>query len=249
MSTNKLITPHSLLSGLVDLLYPPCCLFCEQGLPAGSQSRFCASCLAKLHQPQADQCPRCAASYPIKQFIVNGCPLCRQEKYSFAQTVAFGKYDGVLRETILRMKRLPGETLGGFVTELFAAEKGGQLSEWNCDAVVPVPLHWTRRFWRGYNQAAVIARVLAGKLGKPYRGSWLWRYRQTPMQTQVSPTERRHNLRQAFRARLPANHKGCRVLLVDDVMTTGSTADACAKALVRSGAGAVYLAVLARAIG
>jgi ComF family protein len=240
---------RDLFSGLVDLLYPPSCVFCERGLLAGSQAKFCDSCLSELHKLGGDQCPRCAASYPYSQFFFDGCPLCRQEKYSFSQTIAFGKYDGLLRDTILRMKHLPGEALGSFVTDLFATEKGNQLSAWNCGAIVPVPLHWTRRWWRGYNQAAVVARVLVDKLGKPYRSSWLWRYRQTPMQTQVSPTERRSNLRKAFRARIPERHKGCKVLLVDDVMTTGSTADACARALLRAGASEVCLAVLARAAG
>ena len=116
-------------------------------------------------------------------------------------------------------------------------------------AVVPVPLHWTRRLWRGYNQSETMGRAVASRLKLSFHTGWLWRKLQTPLQASVTPTQRRKNLREAMRARLPATMKGKRVLLVDDVMTTGATADACSRALLAAGVGGVQVMVVARAVG
>jgi ComF family protein len=177
------------------------------------------------------------------------CYFCQDESYAFTQALTLGKYDRGLREMILRMKHPPGESIGYHLTSQLVKDMEERLKSWPVEAVVPVPLHWSRRLWRGYNQASVIAEVLARRLGKPCRPRWLWRRRQTPPQYTVTTEERRRNLRQAFASRLPSSMKGRNILLADDVMTTGSTADACARALKAAGAGEVYVVVLARATG
>jgi ComF family protein len=113
------------------------------------------------------------------------------------------------------------------------------------DLVVPVPLHWRRRWQRGYNQSAALAHGLASGLRLPCRPRALRRIRSTPMQTQQTPAARRHNLRGAFRA-MPAV-KDYSVLLVDDVLTTGSTVSEASRALLQAGARCVTVAVVARA--
>jgi ComF family protein len=178
-----------------------------------------------------------------------GCPHCAKQEYCFSGAIAWRSYQGVLRECILRMKQSSGEPLAYRLAQLFANEARDSLMARNLDVVVPVPLHWSRRLWRGYNQAAVPAQVLASSLGKPYRASYLWRYRQTPSQRSLSPEERRKNVRKAFRASIPARYRNLTILLVDDVMTTGSTADACSRVLLNAGARNVWVAVLVRAVG
>jgi ComF family protein len=113
------------------------------------------------------------------------------------------------------------------------------------EVVVPVPLHWLRRWGRGYNQSEAVARALADRLGLPCR-TWLVRTRPTPTQRAQSAAARWENVRGAFRARRGAALQGTRVLLVDDVLTTGATGDAAATALRQAGAAQVVLAVLAR---
>ncbi len=113
------------------------------------------------------------------------------------------------------------------------------------DAIVPVPLHWRRRWQRGFNQSELLARALARRTGVPVLPA-LWRTRATPAQAGLSNTRRRQNMAAAFDCRRPERVQGKRLLLIDDVMTTGSTATACAGALKRAGAAGVSLLTLAR---
>ena len=115
------------------------------------------------------------------------------------------------------------------------------------ELVVPLPRHWWRRLERGYNQSTALARGLTDRLGLPSPVSCLRRIRHTATQTRLSATARHANVRGAFRAALPHHLQGKAVLLVDDVMTTGSTASEAARALRDAGAGSVIVAVLARA--
>ena len=114
------------------------------------------------------------------------------------------------------------------------------------DLVAPVPLHWRRTWWRGYNQAAAVAEQLARMIGVPSSRRCLRRIRHTPQQLQPSAAARRENVRGAFRVRRGANVVGKRILLVDDVMTTGSTASEASRTLREAGAVEVAVAVLAR---
>jgi ComF family protein len=121
-----------------------------------------------------------------------------------------------------------------------------RLREFAIGLVVPVPLHWRRRFSRGHNQSAAVARELARGLGVEFAPRALRRIRQTPQQIQPSAAARRENVRGAFRVNPGARLVGRTVLLVDDVMTTGSTASEAARTLRSAGAGNVVAAVLAR---
>ncbi len=115
------------------------------------------------------------------------------------------------------------------------------------DVVIPAPLHWRRRLSREFNQAALIARGLAAAIGIPCRPSWMRRTKATAAQTGLTDEDRYRNMRGAFRVAPTAKLRGRRVLLVDDVMTTGSTLAACARAVKRAGAESAAAAVLARA--
>jgi ComF family protein len=147
------------------------------------------------------------------------------------------------------MKHRSGELLAEVVGALWAEQTEARLREVRADIVVPVPLHWRRRLARGYNQSEALARAVADRLGLPCRPSLLRRVRHTPQQTQQSPAGRRDNVRGAFAARLGRAFAGKSILLVDDVMTTGSTASEAARALREDGAARVVVAVLARAQG
>lgn len=233
--------------GLLQLLYPGQCIVCGVAL-LPEPSRFCARCREVLTMDPFPSCPRCAAT--IGPFALatlrDGCSHCRQTSYRFERVLRLGPYEGLLRDVILRLKHLQGDVLAELVGELWAEHVESALRDVHADVVVPVPLHWWRRWRRGYNQSLALARGLAARLHIACRPRVLRRIRNTPMQTQQTPSARPVNVRGAFRAKGNIL-AGKTVLLVDDVMTTGSTANEAAGALRAAGVSHVVLAVLARA--
>jgi ComF family protein len=240
---------RDLLVGAQHLVYPGCCLLCGQPL-AVEQSHFCTLCHQGLFTDSDSTCPRCAGTIGPFAMIEGRCQACRKESFAFEQALRLGRYNGLLREVILRLKKQRGEGLAELLGECWAKEAAARFASLQFDVLVPVPLHWRRRWQRGYNQSAALCRGLATSLGVPFHLSWLRRVRHTPRQTNnPTPAERKANVRGAFRARSRAPLAGRTILLVDDVMTTGATASEAARALRAGGASRVVVAVLARAQG
>lgn len=235
---------RTLWYGLLHLLYPSACSICQTVLPAQG-GPFCPACRQALTNDSDTLCPRCAATIGPYTQVTAGCPHCRNESFAFDAAVRLGRYENVLRDVVLRLKHLTGEELAEVVGRFWAEHARVQLQALGAELVVPIPLHWIRRWWRGYNQSEALARSLAKGLNLPCRPGGLCRVRSTPFQTQQDAGARRQNVRQAFRAR-PRQVKGQTVLLVDDVMTTGSTASEAAAALRKAGARRVVVAVLAQ---
>jgi ComF family protein len=231
-------------SGLLQLVYPAFCRACGVSLPA-EQRHFCRRCRDELAADPYPSCPRCANSVGPFTHLGDGCPGCRDAGFHFEQAIRLGPYDGLLRELILRMKEPTGEELAECLGELWVEQRETRLRALEATLVVPVPLHWRQRWRRGYNQSAALAGVLADRLGLPCRPRWLARIRHTPQQSAQPPAQRRVNVRGAFRARRHVQLQGQCVLLVDDVLTTGSTASEAARALRDAGAQRVVVAVLA----
>lgn len=166
--------------------------------------------------------------------------MCRLGLRNFDNAYCYGAYEGVLRELIHLYKYAGMRPLAAPLGELLGAALP---RDERFDVVVPVPLHWRRRWSRGFNQSELLARLTAKRCGVPMRAA-LRRMRATDAQAGLSNSRRRRNVAGAFRAR--ESLAGKRVLLVDDVMTTGATASACAAALKRAGARSVALLALAR---
>ena len=235
-------------NGILDLVFPAACWACNQLLDNGHIS-FCADCKTALLVDPLLSCPRCAGTVGPFTAQLDGCHQCRFEEFKFASAARLGPYEGLLRELILRMKKLSGEMLAEKVGSLWAEARAEKLRQMQPNLIIPVPLHWWRRMRRGYNQSEALARPLARTLGLPLVRHWLRRIRPTPSQVQQTPAERRKNIHKAFWARLSGEYNKQTVLLVDDVMTTGSTANDAARALLAAGAGRVVVAVLARTSG
>jgi ComF family protein len=235
--------------GLVRLLYPGLCSVCHAPLPP-ELDRFCESCRTELVIDPFSTCPRCAATVGpfARATLKEGCTRCWNLSFRFERVLRLGPYDGLLREVILRLKHLSGDGLAELLGELWAEHAETALRDARADVVVPVPLHWRRRWQRGYNQSLALARGVSARLRLPCRPSWLRRIRHTPMQTEQAPSTRWDNVRRAFRATRKVSRGGS-VLLIDDVMTTGSTVNEAATALLAAGAARVVVAVLARASG
>jgi ComF family protein len=193
-----------------------------------------------------EACPRCAQTVGQYTASAEGCSWCRDQRFAFAAAIRLGSYESRRREAVLRIKQRGGDELAYYVARLWAERSLGRLRSCGAEVVVPVPLHWLRQLRRGHNQAAILAEGLARRLGLPVRPAWLTRRRATPHQTGQSAAVRRDNVAGAFVARRRPELNGRTVLLVDDVMTTGSTCHEAARALIAAGAARIVVAVLAR---
>jgi ComF family protein len=234
---------RTLTQGLLQLLYPATCWACGRLLP--EPAPFCADCRQALTGDTSPTCPRCSSTVGPFADVRGGCPRCRYLSYAFEGVQRLGPYEGLLKEVILRLKHAAGEGLAEVVGALWAEHAGPRLRAAGAEVIIPVPLHWLRRLHRGYNQSEALARALAAGLRLPCRPGWLRRTRATPKQTAHAPSARPENVRRAFRASRWADLKGKAVLLVDDVLTTGSTCSEAARALRQAGASRVVVAVLA----
>lgn len=159
--------------------------------------------------------------------------------------MVLGGYEGALRDAVLRAKRPAGQDLSAGLAALLVARHRDTIAGWDVDVVVPVPMHWWRRLVRGVNAAEVVARALARLTGLR-ADSLLRRRRATVRQNRLPHDSRRGNVRGAFAARA-GSVGGRRVLLVDDVVTTGGTVAECRRVLADAGAAAVHVAAIARA--
>jgi competence protein ComFC len=201
---------------------------------------LCRNCLRLPERLAAEYfCASCGTPFENAFPLDAGgrCALCRHGLRGFDAAYCFGSYEGRLREWIHLFKYGRVRTLAKPLVELLAAALPRTEA---FDAVVPVPLHWRKRWQRGFNQSELLASGIARKWGLPVRNA-LRRRRFTSAQAGLSNTERRKNVAAAFTSRRGV--EGQRILLIDDVLTTGSTAAACARAL--RGAGAVRIAVAA----
>jgi ComF family protein len=235
---------RELTRGFSQLIYPPICAACNAAIPEEERS-FCQSCRSAITTDLHPSCPRCGST--IGPFIAasEGCSACRGESFSFDGVIRMGPYEGLLRDVILRIKQPAGEMLAELLAVLWAQHIEARVQNLHAHVIIPVPLHWWRKWTRGHNQSEALAQALARRLRLPCPAHWLRRVRNTPRQVQQTATFRRENVRHAFAARSRLELRGKTVLLVDDVLTTGSTASEASRALCLAGAARVVVAVLA----
>ncbi|WP_449243311.1 phosphoribosyltransferase family protein [Desulfovibrio sp.] len=224
--------------GLLESRCPAC------GSLQEGPARLCPACAARLAPRLGGYCPGCGALAQDPGLPPLLCLQCSAEPRPWDRLYFHGPYEGLLRDLILRYKFARslglGRLLQGLALDAFRPG-GGPLPE----LLVPVPLHPWRLLWRGYNQSLELARLLARRSGLPLAARALRRVRRTTPQTRVPGHRRRENIRDAFAAD-PALVGGRRVLLVDDVLTTGATLEEGARTLRRAGAARVEVLVLAK---
>lgn len=244
--------PSRLGWAVVDAVFPPACPAC--GLPPAPLEPFCPACRDRIRfltDPLCRVCGRPAAGPSAWEGPV--CPTCLRRPPAFEAARAAAEHAGPLAEAVRGFKymglgRPGGWHLGPSLARLLSRHAPGDWLAW-AQLVTPVPLH-PRRLWRrGFNQALVLARALAAGQGPELAPDLLARRRHTRPQVGLGPAQRRQNVAGAFSAADGADLTGRRVLLVDDVFTTGATADECARALLAAGADGVRVLTLVRAAG
>jgi len=234
-----------LLEAAVSLLYPSVCTICGRSVGAGEY--LCDQCEAKTVRIVAPFCQKC--SEPFEGAITSAftCANCAHRTIYFDAAVAAYRGRGIVRQMIHEFKYGRQIHLRHLVARwLHAALDDERLCGRRFDVIVPVPLHPARQRERGFNQASVLAELLSAQTSIPAKPV-LERIRYTTTQTALDRSERMENLHNAFRLRKNADVRGLRVLLVDDVLTTGSTLNECARLLKRAGALSVHAATAARA--
>ncbi len=228
------------------LVFPDDCRICGRSLVEFSRIPVCRACLGEPAPLEAEYFCVCCRTPFLNRFPLDElgrCSLCRLGLNGFDAAYTFGSYEGALRELIhlLKYGRIAtlAAPLGRLLIEALPRRE-------RFDAIAPVPLHWWRRWRRGFNQSELLAREIGRATGLPVRHP-LRRRRATLAQTGLTNARRRTNVAGAFQVPGRERVRGLRILLIDDVLTTGATASACAGALKRAGASYVSVLTVARA--
>jgi len=232
-----------------DLLLPPACNSCGAELPSPADPPLlCERCREAFRTLSGPVCPRCAA--PLGPEVVeDDCPRCRDRRYHFQAVLALGIYQGLLREAVIRMKQRVHEALTLSMGYLLADRVREGLADAAPDLLVPVPSYWLKRLWRGFNGPDLLVEAMGRRLGVPWADDVIACRRRTQKQGTLMPSERAANVRDAFAFNPDYDILGTHLLLVDDILTTGSTASEAARTLRRAGAARVTVAIVARGAG
>lgn len=221
----------------LDILYPRRCPVCDQiVMPKGAL--ICRDCFTKLSYVKGPVCKKCGKQ--VFGEMVEYCYDCTRHKRSFAYGVALLNYDEKARHSMTRIKYRNKRQYLDFYAEAICRRYKDQIMHMKAQALIPVPIHASRRRQRGFNQAELLARGIGLRLNIPVYEDVLIRNKKTAPQKQLNPEERLHNLEKAFEAsNIPDGVKD--VILVDDIYTTGSTLEACTRVLLAAGFGRVYI--------
>jgi ComF family protein len=237
----------SLGRSLLDLVYPPRCVLCRAA-PADDVGALCPACAQRLPVLCGPQCPRCARPIHTRDGADQLCGACRlHPRAALDRVAAAGEYYGGMRLLIHLYKYRRCQFLAAQLALLLRARPSVAALLAETDWLAPIPLHWMRQRWRGFNQAREIGRCLTNWFGVPLLPPGDFRrVRRTTPQVQLSASGRAANIRGAFAVRTNARIRQTRVTLLDDVLTTGATAHECARTLRAAGAARVNLLVVAR---
>ena len=237
-----------MLRALLDIVFPPLCHACKEFIPDAGNLHLCIRCRGEMHAVSSPLCTICGLPFATPGGIDHACGACLTTRPRFTAARAAVLFDGVARNLIHRFKYdrkvhlawplslLAQEGLTSFTTSLGA------------DLLIPVPLHRRRLRERGFNQAVLLGRPLAKAWDMPLVVDNLKRIRWTEPQVTLSAAEREANVRGAFALADPAALRGKKIILLDDVYTTGSTVAECSRVLRKAGADEIYVITVARAV-
>ena len=224
---------NSLLRNILNVFYPRCCPVCQKILK--DQNRLiCPECEKKLKPIGQPRCYLCGKPVEKGEY----CADCLRHPHIFDQGRGIFLYDDRMKYSIMKYKYFGCREYSRFYGRALYLYGRDQLALWKPDVIVPVPLHWRKLRKRGFNQAELLAEELAKSAGIPVDVSLLKKSRATRSQKKLDAAGRKKNLKKAFQ--VVGNPSGMRILLIDDVYTTGSTMDVLAHALLEKGASHVF---------
>lgn len=219
---------------LIDFVFPPACPICS-GLRFPWEEECCPGCRKQLKEAGENTCYYCGR--PVEE-NEEFCSRCKKRRPTYEQGFSVFLYEGALKESLMGFKFRGREWNGRFYAEEILRVHGKSLTSFGAEAVIPVPIHRRKLRKRGYNQAEVIAKSVAGRLLLPCRCNLLYRRRFTRPQKELGEVERLRNLMDAFALRMGKRKTRTipkSIILVDDILTTGSTLEACSRILKKAG--------------
>ncbi len=244
----------NILKGLIDLIYPPRCIICEHFLWSnevitnGIRVSLCQGCIDEFKKIDSPFCSICGRPFEDASYDNHHCQDCLIKPPTFDRLMAPYLFDGKLKDAIYELKyafkTFVADSLGPLLADFCLGILGGNREF----LVMPVPLHTKRLRQRGFNQSLLLARYVADALHAELAYLSLVRIKFTQPQTGLKKKERRKNVSKAFEVKSSDSIKGRNILLVDDVATTGSTLNECARVLKKAGCREVFAVVLARAV-
>ena len=239
------------LDAVAAVLLPAPCRICGMTLTSASRIPICEECFAQIQpiaDPKCQTCGRPFVSLVTFDAIEPLCFACRKKTFAFQRARSFAIYNNVLGGAIVLLKYHEVGPLGRWFASLLEPVVRADFAAQQFDVIVPVPLHPARKRERGYNQAELIARPLARRLGLRVATFLLVRTRPRPPRLLLTFRERWETVRGAYETRKGAQVDKLRILLVDDVFTTGATLDSCSRALLAAGAASVCAVTVARVV-
>lgn len=234
-----------ILSEILNIIYPHTCPVCENLFPITVRNKICIKCLKTLAPIKGNVCQTCGT--PIKtQSTDRRCKTCKTVVRYFSKGCAMFSYNEEVKKLIHNFKFYYhpeyGKTLGKYMYQ-YVTKFNPSLLE--CDFIVPVPIHFLRNFARGYNQSLLLAKEISCLSGIPLLSKNLVRIKNTKQQSLLTAEERYLNVKDAFKIKNPGQIKDKKILLIDDLLTTGSTLNYCALTLKEAGANDIYILTLA----
>ncbi|MFN3530953.1 MAG: ComF family protein [Candidatus Brocadia sp.] len=237
------------IHAFLDIFYPRSCLHCNRNLNNSYELYLCENCTKKIPYISHPCCNRCGTVLGphITSKAKEGCPACKGKYLPFNTVTSVTYYDDVMKTLIHKFKYARQKFLASLLNDILITHERLKEVVPNIDVIVPVPLHWLKKMLRGFNQSELLSRGIQRHFSKPISINNLCRIKNTASQTRLSKNQRQINIHNAFFVHYPKSFKGKRVLLVDDVLTTGVTASECSKKLKEAGAESVHLLILATA--
>lgn len=230
----------------LDFIFPPLCHICRSFIPDAGELHICPSCRERLPLVSTPLCPICGIPF-IGAGGDHTCGQCQTQPPHFESARAHLLYEGAARELIHYFKYNNKTHLRRPLALLSLEGLTSFITSRTPDLIIPIPLHHSRLQSRGFNQAILLGDMFSSRLSIPMLVDGLTRTRKTEPQVELSAEDRRNNVKGAFAVKRTDRISGKRVLLMDDVMTTGSTVNECAKVLNKAGAASVVVVTIARA--
>ena len=220
---------------ILDILCPKTCPMCDKII--SRHENICTNCHSKLVYIHEPKCKKCGKE--LRDEAKEYCADCSVKKHYFDLNVAVFEYSAMVSKSLYKFKYHNRRTYARFYGEAIAKHCANDIRRWNPDVIVPVPIHYKKRIKRGYNQATLIARELGKEINIYVDEKYLYRVVNTRPMKELNKTNRKKNVENAFKIYKNVV-KYTKIILVDDIYTTGSTLDACAKALLGAGASEVF---------
>lgn len=228
---------------LLNIIYPKRCPICMDIIPINEEERICDSCVEELPYVTEPRCKKC--SKPLDNEMADYCYDCTKNEHSYTRGWALWLYSGEIKKALRRFKYNNNKNYGKIFSKEIVTFYKREITDASIDLIIPVPLHISKQKKRGYNQAAIIGSNIGRYLDIPYSSNCAIRTINTKAQKNLSDKERADNMKKVFKVVKQNQIRDKRVLICDDIYTTGNTINSLSKELLRNGAKEVFFITLA----